>query len=671
MAEKRINGRIVLKHDIESNWILATGFTPMAGEIIIYDIDDNYDYERLKIGDGVQNVNSLPFYAGSWEDLSDRPFGVETILSRTVVHEKTINNTDGVLNSRSINYDISNLEDKNVIVTVNGTEYDSVCEWDGTKGGYRITLGNDEYDIYQSVTADSAYISTLDAIIYDIKIETVDATETVITLDENFIPDTIARVSDVDEVKTLVGDTSVSEQINTAAVNNQSDWSVNDVNSPSYIKNRLFYKADPTNIELINGAFTSTQAGETLYMMQIGAIDVDIVDGQECNIVFDSDTYDVTAKTIQYNDTLSYLIAGNAYVLSSIFGPSVENTGEPFCIIFASGNVICYTNNTSTEHTVVIGTYMAQTITIPHEYLGLNVGNGEGVSSVQEGNGTSASGNAAHAEGAYTVASGVASHAEGQQTNASGNCAHAEGASTTASGAYSHAEGRGTEASTAYAHAEGYQSEASGEYGSHAEGYITTASGDGAHAEGGQTVASGAYSHAEGSHTIAAGEHQHVEGKYNIEDTSNQYAHIVGNGSKNGPVRSNAHTLDWSGNAWYSGDVYVGSTNGKNKDDGSKKLATEDYVNELVGDTAVSEQISSAINEATADDFGIYVQAQEPTDAVAGDIWIDTANDPSYIPPTLPEITAADNGKVLMVVNGKLQLVNLNLSVDANGVVSM
>lgn len=94
-------------------------------------------------------------------------------------------------------------------------------------------------------------------------------------------------------------------------------------------------------------------------------------------------------------------------------------------------------------------------------------------------------------------------------------------------------------------------------------------------------------------------------------------------------------------------------------------------VSTLVGDTKVSEQISSALEEATADDFGIYVQAQEPTDAAAGDIWIDTANDPSYIPPTIPEITQADNGKVLMVVNGKLQLVKLNMSIDANGVVSM
>ena len=92
---------------------------------------------------------------------------------------------------------------------------------------------------------------------------------------------------------------------------------------------------------------------------------------------------------------------------------------------------------------------------------------------------------------------------------------------------------------------------------------------------------------------------------------------------------------------------------------------------DLIGDTAVSKQISTAISEATADDFGVYVQDTEPAEAVAGDIWIDTINDPSYIPPTIPEITEADNGKVLMVVNGKLQLVSLNLSVDASGVLSV
>ena len=61
MSDKYINSRIQNKHDIEANWIKATNFTPLLGELIIYDIDDNYDYERFKIGDGVSNVNALPF----------------------------------------------------------------------------------------------------------------------------------------------------------------------------------------------------------------------------------------------------------------------------------------------------------------------------------------------------------------------------------------------------------------------------------------------------------------------------------------------------------------------------------------------------------------------------------------------------------------------------------
>ena len=63
MAEKNIKSRIVHKHDIESNWNLAENFTPKQGEIIVYDVDDNYSYQRFKIGDGEQNVNTLPFIA--------------------------------------------------------------------------------------------------------------------------------------------------------------------------------------------------------------------------------------------------------------------------------------------------------------------------------------------------------------------------------------------------------------------------------------------------------------------------------------------------------------------------------------------------------------------------------------------------------------------------------
>ena len=54
--------------------------------------------------------------------------------------------------------------------------------------------------------------------------------------------------------------------------------------------------------------------------------------------------------------------------------------------------------------------------------------------------------------------------------------------------------------------------------------------------------------------TKASSDYQHVQGKYNIEDAENKYAHIVGNGTSE-EARSNAHTLDWEGNAMYAGDI--------------------------------------------------------------------------------------------------------------------
>lgn len=140
-----------------------------------------------------------------------------------------------------------------------------------------------------------------------------------------------------------------------------------------------------------------------------------------------------------------------------------------------------------------------------------------------------------------------------------GRNAFAEGFNSKASGLCSHAEGSVTIASGDSAHAEGGTTSATGDY-SHSEGYLTYATGD--------------YSHAEGYLTEASSAYQHVEGKYNVKDNHSKYLHIVGNGIST-TNRSNAHTLDKDGNAWYSGDVYVGSTSGTNKDDGSIKLVKE------------------------------------------------------------------------------------------------
>lgn len=77
---KKIQTRIQNKHDIEANWKLATGFIPLAGELIIYDEDENYSYKRFKLGDGILNsetgtvegtpVSDLPFYVLEADNLT-------------------------------------------------------------------------------------------------------------------------------------------------------------------------------------------------------------------------------------------------------------------------------------------------------------------------------------------------------------------------------------------------------------------------------------------------------------------------------------------------------------------------------------------------------------------------------------------------------------------------
>ena len=192
------------------------------------------------------------------------------------------------------------------------------------------------------------------------------------------------------------------------------------------------------------------------------------------------------------------------------------------------------------------------------------------------GSGTIASAYASYAEGNSTTASAYATHAEGNTTTASGDASHAEGMTTTASGEKSHAEGYQTTASGEASHAEGYETTASSDN-SHAEGYQTTASGFCSHAEGYETTASSDYSHAEGSGTKASSNNQHVQGRYNIEDTEGKFAHIVGNGFAVG--RSNAHTLDWDGNAWYAGKLSQEGTPTEDKDLVTKKYFDENSTN--------------------------------------------------------------------------------------------
>lgn len=131
------------------------------------------------------------------------------------------------------------------------------------------------------------------------------------------------------------------------------------------------------------------------------------------------------------------------------------------------------------------------------------------------------------------------------------------------------------------------------------EGYNNIVSGDQAHAEGKNNVAKGISTHVEGQGNIASYDYTHVQGKYNM---TGNYAHIVGNGTST--KRSNAHVLDWSGNAWFAGDVYVNGVPGQAGT--PKKLAIEVPVS-----ATDNGKVLSVVN-------GVWTAATMPSGAYVG-----------------------------------------------------
>ena len=307
----------------------------------------------------------------------------------------------------------------------------------------------------------------------------------------------------------------------------QSDWNQNDESAKDYIKNRPFYEENSLRYFDLTDNFTfaadttegiTTQQGGGMlvlpFVFTIGETYKFIINGVEYETIC-RDMTDLWGEgTLGFGDIDAMMegdmAAFNFFASGQYYqgdGPRSTITPDTFGM-----NLIIKTDSEITEF--AIGGMVLNIVKIDKKYLSGLIGmSSTGVHSEIFNNYKN------------NIASGEYSHAEGKETTASGSTSHAEGQSAVASGHYSHAEG-----------------------------YYTTASGSTSHAEGYYTTASGHYSHAEGYYTKASSLNQHVQGKYNIEDTTNTYAHIVGNGASI-TARSNAHTLDWSGNAWYAGSV--------------------------------------------------------------------------------------------------------------------
>ena len=125
MAEKRLNTRIIHKHETEADWLLATNFIPLQGEIIIYDIDSTHNYERVKVGDGKTLVSALPFVDANKVDkvagkgLSTNDYttteknklaGIAEGANKTIVDSALSASSTNPVQNKVINTEIGNLK---------------------------------------------------------------------------------------------------------------------------------------------------------------------------------------------------------------------------------------------------------------------------------------------------------------------------------------------------------------------------------------------------------------------------------------------------------------------------------------------------------------------------------------------------------------------------------
>ena len=357
------------------------------------------------------------------------------------------------------------------------------------------------------------------------------------------------------QLKALADVLEGKEYKNTGATRGQSKWL-------KYIaelmeRNQLFgIKMIETEI-MPEQTFTFTE-GEELRAFDGPATlnGNDIVLGEIYDVKIDNILYKTECRNLN-----GMAILGNA-AIGGI--PGYDDTGEPFIIAlyFSRGAFFIETTLEAGDHTISINGLTRTIIKIPKAFLPDDIGGGSSVQS--DWNQTDATASdyiknkpkviGAKGTGLYSEIFNYPSNHMNKNT-ASGEASHAEGMATKASGKYSHAEGRET-------NAEGYQS--------HSEGFKTTAKGDHSHAEGSLTSATRTGAHAEGIYTLASSDYQHVQGKYNINDATGTYAHIVGNGTKEA-LRSNAHTLDWNGNAWYAGTVEGTAMIVKSSTEGSSK----------------------------------------------------------------------------------------------------
>lgn len=74
-----MKARVSNLHRTAEEWSKLKNWKPEAGELIVYDPDLEFDYARVKLGDGIHTLAELPFFIDQ---------AAITLLQKQQYHEK-------------------------------------------------------------------------------------------------------------------------------------------------------------------------------------------------------------------------------------------------------------------------------------------------------------------------------------------------------------------------------------------------------------------------------------------------------------------------------------------------------------------------------------------------------------------------------------------------------
>ena len=444
LVETRIRSRVILKHDIEANWIKAVNFVPWKGELIIYDVEDSsselpqgrtfrYETVRFKFGDGVTNVNDLAFVEtdGGYNtvELGDYAHaeGFETRANTDYSHAEGYRKHDDELNNQA------------------GMRGFSVIDSIYSGGTYKLKLDSvegiqqDYIFCYSALEEAGGKFKSWRPGKIQNKIIAVDEETCVVTIEQ---PLYFSRTSVIME---FVGGQVKHPTLGLLPGNPDPAFGGNFATEGGYVEytNRLackIYFWDHPDLGTSSVTFGAHSEGRTTFAIgdsahsegrqNISIGDYAHTEGRKNRVFVESGHAEGNTTTVAPNDNfdsnghaqgVKTTARGNGAHAEGVSGNSAFDKLGYTVIRKASNNDILTAWKTTHNKTFLMS-------------------NGSG--SHAEGQNTLANGEGAHAEGRMTLANDMSAHSEGFLTEANGVNSHAEGLGTIANGAAQHVQGR-------------------------------------------------------------------------------------------------------------------------------------------------------------------------------------------------------------------------------------